>query len=54
MTNLAIWTWLAAGVLIVVPPVIFVLFMRDARQVFRDLGLERSAEASDTAKREAA
>ena len=54
MTNLAFWTWLSAGVLIVVPPVIFVLFVRDARQVFQDLGRERPEDAANAAGREAA
>lgn len=54
MTNLALWTWIAAGVLMVVPPVIFVLFLRDARRVFRDLGLERPRDAEERARREAA
>lgn len=37
MTALALWTWVAVGVLIVLPPVVFVLFLRDARKVFEDL-----------------
>ena len=54
MTPLTFWTWVAAGVLVVVPPVIFVLFLRDARRVFRDLGIGRDHADGDSARREAA
>ncbi len=37
MTSLAVWTWIAVTVLVVVPPIVFVLFLRDARRVFDDL-----------------
>lgn len=37
MTSLALWTWVAAAVLVLVPPVVFVLFLRDARRMFEDL-----------------
>ncbi|KPK04890.1 MAG: hypothetical protein AMS20_07930 [Gemmatimonas sp. SG8_28] len=42
MTSLARWTWIAAAILVLVPPVVFVLFLRDARRIFDDL---RSAPA---------
>jgi heme exporter protein D len=54
MTTLAFWTWVAAGVLVLVPPVILVLFLRDARQVFRDLGFGRARTEGENARREAA
>jgi hypothetical protein len=37
MTPLALSTWIAVAVLVIVPPVVFVLFLRDARRVFEDL-----------------
>jgi len=37
MTSLALWTWISAAVLVLVPPVVFVLFLRDARRMFADL-----------------
>ena len=37
MTSLALWTWISAAVLVLLPPVVFVLFLRDARRLFADL-----------------
>ena len=54
MTQLAFWTWLAAGVLVLVPPVILALFLRDARRVFAELGIGRERRQRDDARREAA
>jgi hypothetical protein len=55
LTDLTRWTWIAVGVLVTVPPVVFVLFLRDARRVFRELQSGRKSEAADGAgNREAA
>lgn len=55
MTDLALWTWIAVGVLVTVPPVVFALFLRDARRVFRALSGRVDAEAPERAEgREAA
>ena len=55
MTDLALWTWIAVGVLVAVPPVVFVLFLRDARRVFRELSGPADAAPPERAEgREAA
>ncbi len=55
MTDLALWTWIAVGVLVAVPPVVFALFLRDARRVFRDLTGHGEAQTPERAEgREAA
>lgn len=41
MSQLALWTWLSIGALIVVPPVVFVFFLRDAARVLRAMGQTR-------------
>ena len=46
MTSLAAWTWISVAVLVVVPPVVFVLFLRDARQVFEDLAGNRPSQTA--------
>lgn len=42
MTSLALWTWISAAVLVLLPPVVFVLFLRDARRLFADLKAEQA------------
>ena len=42
MSQLAVWTWLSVGTLIVVPPVVFVFFLRDAARVLRSMEQTRS------------
>jgi hypothetical protein len=54
MTKLAVWTWVAAGVLIALPPVIFVLFLRDARRVLEDIGVDRPRRDAASSRKEAA
>jgi hypothetical protein len=55
LTDLTRWTWIAVGILVTVPPVVFVLFLRDASRVFRELQFGRESEAADRAgKKEAA
>jgi hypothetical protein len=49
-----VWTWVAAGVLIALPPVIFVLFLRDARRVLEDLGVDRGRRDAVETREEAA
>lgn len=41
---LAFWTWVAVGVLIVVPPVVFVLFLRDATRLLQEMAPPRTDE----------
>ena len=45
MTSLALWTWISVVVLVLVPPVVFVLFLRDARRMFEDLKVEQEEGA---------
>lgn len=47
MTDLTRWTWIAVGILVTVPPVVFVLFLKDASRVFRELQSDRESEAAD-------
>jgi heme exporter protein D len=44
VSMLAFWTWVAVAVLIVVPPVVFVLFLRDATRLLREMAPPRSDE----------
>jgi len=44
MSMLAFWTWVAVAVLIVVPPVVFVLFLRDATRLLQGMAPPRSEE----------
>lgn len=34
---LALWTWIAVAVLIVIPPAVFTLFLRDATRLLREM-----------------
>jgi hypothetical protein len=52
LTDLTRWTWIAVGILVTVPPVVFVLFLRDAGRVFRELQFGRDTEAADRAGKE--
>jgi hypothetical protein len=45
LTDLTRWTWIAVGILVTVPPVVFVLFLRDASRVFRELQTGRESDA---------
>ena len=44
MSMLTFWTWVAVAVLIAVPPVIFVLFLRDATRLLHEMAPPRSEE----------
>lgn len=44
MSMLAFWTWVAVAVLIVVPPVVFVLFLRDATRLLQGMAPPPSDE----------
>ena len=45
MSVLERWTWLAIAVLVVVPPIVFVLFLRDATRLLRAMGSRHANEA---------
>lgn len=47
MSAFHLWTWVAIGVLVVLPPVIFAAFLRDAVRMFRDLGPPAGDEEGD-------
>lgn len=40
MTGWAFWTWVAVAVLLIVPPIVFALFLREAARMFREFGNE--------------
>lgn len=40
MTSWAIWTWIAIGLLVTLPVIVLVLFLRDAFRMLREFGKE--------------
>lgn len=37
MTQLTLWTWIAIGILVTLPLIVFVLFVRDAWRLLREM-----------------
>jgi len=47
MSAWTLWTWISVAILIAGPVAVFAWFLRDARRVFRDIGV---AERDDGAR----